>query len=36
MVRMCLLPELEVSHSVTKSLAILLNGQSGISVISRG
>ena len=36
MVRMCLLPELKVSHSVTKSIAILLNGYSGVSVICRG
>ena len=36
MVRMCLLPELEVPHSVTKSIAILSNGHSGISVICRG
>ena len=33
MVRMCLFPELEVLHSVTKSMAILSNGLSGISVI---
>ena len=30
-VRMCLLPELEVSHSMTKSMAILLKGHTGIS-----
>ena len=36
MVRICLLPEVEVSHSVTKSMAILLNGHFGISVICRG
>ena len=36
MVKMCLLPEMEVSQSVTKSMAILLNGLSGISVICRG
>ena len=29
MVRICLLPEVEVSHSVTKSMAILSNGHSG-------
>ena len=32
MVRMCLLPELEVLHSETKSMAILSKGHSGISV----
>ena len=36
MVRICLLPEVEVSHSVTKSMAILSNGHSGISVICKG
>ena len=36
MVRMCLLPELEVSHFMTKSMAILSNEHSGISVICRG
>ena len=36
MARMCLLPELEVSDSVTKLMAILLKGHSGISVICRG
>ena len=35
MVRMCLLPELEVLHSVTKSITILLKGHSGISVICK-
>ena len=35
-VRICLLPEVEVSHSVTKSMAILWNGHSGISVICKG
>ena len=30
-----LLPAVEVSHSVTKSMAILLNGHSGISVICK-
>ena len=36
MVRICFLPEMEVSHSVTKSMAILSNGHSGISVICKG
>ena len=36
MVRICLLPEVEVSHSVIKSLAILLNGHSGFFVICKG
>ena len=31
MVRICLLPEVDVSHSVTKSMAILSNGHSSIS-----
>ena len=35
-VRMCLLPDVEVLQSVTKSMAILLNGLSGISVICSG
>ena len=30
---MCLLPDVEVSQSVTKSIAILSNGLSGISFI---
>ena len=34
-VRMCLLPDVEVLQSVTKSMAILSNGLSGISVICR-
>ena len=33
MVRMCLFPDVEVSHSVTKSIAILLKGLLGISII---
>ena len=33
MVKMCLLPEVNVSHSVMRSIVILLNGLSGISVI---
>ena len=36
MVRICLLPEVEVSQSVAKSIAILSNGLSGISVICNG
>ena len=36
MVRICLLPEVEVSQSVTKSMAILLNGHSVISFICKG
>ena len=35
MVRICLLPEVEVSHSVAKSMAILSKGHSGISIICR-
>ena len=35
MVRMCLLPELEASHSVTKSVAILLDGCSGIFFVAK-
>ena len=35
-VRMCLLPDSDVSHSVTKSMVILLNGLAGISVICNG
>ena len=35
-VRMCLLPDVEVLHSVTKLMAILSNGLSGISVICNG
>ena len=35
MVGICLLPEVDVSHSVTKSLPILSNGHSGISVICK-
>ena len=33
MARICFLPEVEVSHYVTKSMAVLSNGHSGISVI---
>ena len=36
MVRICLLPEVDVSHSVTKSMVILSNGHSSISVIYKG
>ena len=35
-VMMCLLPDVEVSQSVTKSMAILSNGLPGISVICSG
>ena len=35
-VSMCLLPYVDVSHLVTRSIAILLNGLSGISVICKG
>ena len=35
-VRMYLLPDVEVLQSVTKSMAILSNGISGISVICSG
>ena len=35
-VKMCLLPDVDVSHSVTRSVVILLNGLSGISVICKG
>ena len=33
MVRICLFPDVDVSHSVTRSIAILLNGLLGISII---
>ena len=36
MVRIRLLPEVDVSHSVTKTMAILSKGHSGISVICKG
>ena len=36
MVNMCLLLEVDVLQSVTKSMAILSNGLSGISVICKG
>ena len=35
-VRMCLLPDVEVLQLVTKSMAILSNGLPGISVICSG
>ena len=35
-VNMCLLLDVDVSHSVTRSIAILSNGLSGISIISKG
>ena len=35
-VRICLLPDVEVSQSVAKLMAILSNGLSGISVICSG
>ena len=35
-VRMCLLPDVDISHSITKSMVILSNGLSGISVICNG
>ena len=34
-VNMCLLPDVDVSHSVTRSIAILSNGLSGISIICK-
>ena len=36
MVRICVLPDLEVLHLVTKSMAILSNGCTRISVIWSG
>ena len=35
-VNMCILPDVDVSHLVTRSVAILSNGLSGISVINKG
>ena len=35
-VKMCLLPDVYVSHSVMRSIAILSNGLSGISIICKG
>ena len=34
--KMCLLPDVDISHSITKSILILSNGPSGISVICSG
>ena len=34
-VKMCLLPDVDISHSVTRSMAILSNGLSGISIICK-
>ena len=34
-VNMCLFPDVDVSHSVTRSIAILLNRLSGISIICK-
>ena len=36
MVKMCLFPEVDVSNSVTRSIAILSNGLYSISVICKG
>ena len=36
MVKMCLFPDVYVSHSLTRSIAILSNGLSGISIICKG
>ena len=36
MVKICLFPEVDVLHSVIRSMAIFSNGLSGISVICRG
>ena len=35
-VKMCLFPDVDVLHSVMRSIVILSNGQSGVSVICRG
>ena len=35
-VKMCLLPDVDVSHFVAWSIAISSNGLSGISIISKG
>ena len=35
-VKMCLLPDVDVSHSVIRSIVILSNGLSGISVTCKG
>ena len=34
--KMSILPDVDISHSITKLMAILLNGLSGISVICNG
>ena len=34
-VKMCLLPDVDVSHAVMRSIVILLNGLSGISIICK-
>ena len=36
MVRICLFPDVDISHSVIRSIAILLKGLLGISIICRG
>ena len=35
-VKMCLFPDVDVLHSMTRSIAILSNGLSGISIICKG
>ena len=35
-VKMCLLPDVDISHSVMRSIAILSNHLSGISIICTG
>ena len=35
-IKMCLLPNVDVLHSVMRSITILLNGLSGISIICKG
>ena len=35
-VKMCLLPDVDVSHSMTRSIVILSNGLSSISIICKG
>ena len=36
MIKICLFPDVDVSHSVMRSIGILPNGWSGISIICRG
>ena len=36
LVKMCLFPDMNISRSITRSMAILLNGLSSISVICNG